>query len=128
MKLLILVFALIASGSSFALDCSKADNTIDINQCAQIQQAKTDEELNEVYKRVLAMLDGIDKEPDQRIKSDLKAGLIKAQRLWVKFREADCANVYDFWSNGTIRSVMYSDCMRARAEQRIKELGEYQRP
>ena len=128
MKFLFLFFFLIASGSSFALDCSKADNTIEINQCAQIRQTKTDEELNEAYQRVLAMLEGINKEPDNRIKTDLKAGLIKAQRLWVKFREADCANIYDFWSNGTIRSVMYSDCMRGRAEQRIKELDEYQRP
>ena len=128
MKFLFLFFFLIASGSSFALDCNKADNTIEINQCAQIRQAKTDEELNGAYQRVLTMLDGINKEPDNRIKTDLKAGLIKSQRLWVKFREADCANVYDFWSNGTIRSVMYSDCMRGRAEQRIKELDEYQRP
>jgi uncharacterized protein YecT (DUF1311 family) len=55
-----------------------------------------------------------------------KKSLIAAQRAWVKFREADCNAVYEQWKTGTIRTVMFIECMQKRAETRIKELEEYQ--
>lgn len=58
-------------------------------------------------------------------KSDLKKQLIDAQRVWVKFREADCQAIYTLWSDVTIRNAMYIECMSTRAQQRIKELNEF---
>lgn len=44
----------------------------------------------------------------------------------MKFREADCNALYELYRDGTIRTVMYIGCMQAHAEQRIKELKEYE--
>lgn len=127
MRILILSIALAIPATAFALDCSDPQNTIENDVCAHREQVKTDEQLTVVYQRVLTSLDAMDKDPANHIKANLKNGLIAAQRLWVKFREADCQNVYDYWSDGTIRGVMYSGCMKAHAEQRIKELEEYEK-
>ncbi len=113
-------------GRAFALDCNKAISTPDINECARIEQEKVEKTLNEVYRRVLKQVEQIGKNPESERQADFKKTFIEAQRLWVKFREADCQNVYKFWSGGTIRGLMYISCMQSRAEQRIKELGEYE--
>jgi uncharacterized protein YecT (DUF1311 family) len=123
--LVFIVFSLVVT-QAFALDCNKAVSTPDINECARINQEKTEKLLNEVYRRVLKQIEEINKNPENESQKDFKKNFIEAQRLWVKFREADCNNVYTYWSGGTIRGVMFSGCMQARAEQRIKELREYE--
>lgn len=123
--LIFLVFSLVAH-QTFAIDCNKAMSTPDINECARIDQERTEKLLNEVYRRVLKQIEGISKNPENESQAELKKSFIEAQRLWVKFREADCNNVYTYWSGGTIRGVMFIGCMQARAEQRIKELREYE--
>ena len=113
-------------GSAFALDCNKAASTPEINECAHIEQEKVEKKLNDVYRRVLKQIEEVGKNPESEAQADIKKTFIEAQRLWVKFREADCQNVYKFWSGGTMRGLMYIGCMQSRAEQRIKELGEYE--
>lgn len=110
--------------SALALDCNKAITTPEINQCAKIEQDKIEAKLNKIYQRVLKTLD----KPDTEIEyySKMKESLIAAQRAWVKFREADCDAVFEKNASGTIRTVMYIECMQARAEQRIKELEIYE--
>jgi uncharacterized protein YecT (DUF1311 family) len=127
MKYLFLFPILFLSNQVFALDCEKAITTPDINECGRIELDKVEKELNLVYQRVLKMMDKISKEPSAENNSDLKKSFIDAQRLWVKFREADCQTTYTFWSGGTIRGAMYIGCMQARAKQRIKELQEYEK-
>ena len=110
------------AGAAAALDCSKAMTTPDMNECAAIDQKKADARLNQVYQRVLKSL-----EPDAG-GAETKKKLVEAQRAWVKFRDADCAAVYQQHIDGTIRNVMHHGCMRARTEQRIKELNEFSQP
>lgn len=111
-------------GSAFALDCSKAITTPDINECASIDQKKVEAKLNKVYQRVLKSLD----KPDAPLEpySEMRKTLVAAQREWVKFREADCDAVYQKHVSGTIRTVMYIGCMQSHAEKRIKELEDYE--
>jgi uncharacterized protein YecT (DUF1311 family) len=119
-------FVAVLSFPAFALDCEKVMNTLDINACGQIELKKLDKELTQTYKMVLAKFDKISKEPTNIAdKSKLKQSLIDAQRLWVKFRDADCNTTYTLWSDGTIRGQMYLGCMKSKTEQRIKELKEY---
>jgi len=121
-----LIFSLLA-GQAFALDCKEAVSTPEVSECARIDQEKIEKRLNEVYRRVLKQIEEIGKNPENDFQKDLKKNFIEAQRLWVKFREADCNNVYAYWSGGTIRGLMFTSCMQARAEQRIKELSEYEK-
>jgi uncharacterized protein YecT (DUF1311 family) len=36
--------------------------------------------------------------------------LAQAQRSWVRYRDAECASVFDYWKGGTIRTSMELDC------------------
>ncbi len=115
----IIMISLFLTTQTFALDCSKAITTPDMNTCAKQEQERVEVKLNKVYKKVMRTLSQPDTEIEEYPKA--KKTLRKAQRLWVKFREADCDAVYLKYS-GTMRTVMHISCMQLHAEQRIKEL------
>lgn len=110
----------------FALDCGQAVTTIDINQCAKIEQEKVEKELNDVYQRVLANIMALNQRPETSLQTNIAQNFIDARRQWVKLRDADCKNVYHYWSGGSIRNLMYLDCMQSMAKQRIKLLKIYE--
>lgn len=110
---------------ALALDCSKASNTIEINECASIEQKKGETRLNAVYQRVMKYLDK--QIADGDLDKASKTTLIEAQRAWIKFREADCNAVYQYHIAGTIRGVMSINCMKTHTERRIKDLEEYEK-
>ncbi len=119
----IAIATLFLTTNALALDCSKAISTPDLNTCAKQDQKEVEAELNTVYKEVIRSLSGPDTELEKP--SEVKSALIKAQRAWVKFREADCNAVYLKHMSGTIRTVMYIGCMQSHAEQRIKALKNF---
>ncbi len=114
-----------ASQLALALDCSKASNTLEINECASIEQKKVEAKLNAVYQRVMKFLDK--QIADGDLDKASKTTLIEAQRAWLKFREADCSAVYQYHIAGTIRNVMHIGCMQTHTERRIKDLEEYEK-
>lgn len=118
MKYLMFLLLAASAGSSYALDCAKASSTVEINQCSLVEQQKVEKQLNAAYQQTLKEIAGMD-DPG------IKTKLIDAQRLWVKFREADCEAEYAKWQGGSIRNVMYSECMQARAKQRIQQLEQF---
>jgi uncharacterized protein YecT (DUF1311 family) len=123
MRTLIALLLASVTATVAALDCDKAISTPEINACASQEQEKAEARLNKVYRRVLKNLDHRDDGLDNY--SEMKKTLVEAQRAWVKFREADCNAVYTRHASGTIRGVMFIGCMQAHAEQRIKELEQY---
>jgi uncharacterized protein YecT (DUF1311 family) len=102
--------------------CDKAYTTIELNQCAESEYQKADKNLNVAYQAALTVSESID-EVQQR--KDTRQSLIEGQRFWVKFRDKDCDAVYNLWSGGTIRGVMYWGCMIDRTKQRTKELESF---
>ena len=127
MKKFVFIIALLQPNSVFALDCKSAISTPDVNACEKIELDKVELTLNQVYQRVLKQMDAISREPANIAdKSMLRKNFVDAQRLWVKFRKADCDTTYLYWSDGTIRGSMYLSCMMNRANQRIKELKAYE--
>ena len=108
-----------AATSAHALDCANAVSTVDMNDCAAQEQQQVEKQLNDAYRRVLA-------ETPAKVggakPAKPKDSLVAAQRLWVKFREADCKAVLDLWSEGSIRNLQYLGCMRDHAQVRIKQL------
>lgn len=105
------------------LDCEKAIATPDINACGQITQKKIETELNAVYRQTLQSLS--QSETAFEKPGEVKSALVEAQRAWIKFREADCHAVFLKNQGGTMRSLMYTGCLQAHAEQRIKELKRF---
>ncbi|CAH0188474.1 hypothetical protein SRABI118_01430 [Massilia sp. Bi118] len=112
-----------SAASAAALDCKNAMSTPDMNECAAIELKGVEAKLNEVYRQTLKTLDAEGKES-----VEAKQKLITAQRAWVKFREADCAAVYQRNAGGTIRTLMHIGCMQGHAETRMKALKEFVEP
>lgn len=108
-----------AASSAHALDCPNAVSTVDMNDCAAQEQQQVEQQLNDVYRRVLAATPTT---TGGAKPAKPKDSLVAAQRLWVKFREADCKAVLDLWSEGSIRNLQYLGCMRDHARLRIKQL------
>ncbi|PXX41575.1 lysozyme inhibitor LprI family protein [Undibacterium pigrum] len=124
-NLILLLTLACASSLAQAIDCNKASNTMEINECASIEQQKVEAKLNQVYQRVLK---GMEKDyaSDGNF-ADMKKAFVNAQRAWIKFREADCDAVYQKNIGGTIRNVMHISCMQARAKTRIAELEDFEK-
>jgi len=79
-------------------------------QCIGVELKLQDAALNAAYRTLTA-----DMTPEQ------KAGLQKAQRAWIAFRDADCAARYSpDW--GTMSTIDANFCMLRRTTERTIEL------
>ncbi len=121
----VILLSLVAATPAFASDpCETAASTIDINKCAKQQFDQQDKLLNAAYQAALLVVPSTN-EPGTSGETP-RALLVKAQRRWVEYRDADCKAKYQIFAGGTIRNTIYLGCMRERTEQRIKELATHQ--
>ena len=104
--------------------CKTQDNTIEINECGKIELAKKDKELNAAYQALIKRLAPSDKSDDTNY-TEIKKQLVEAQRNWIKYRDADCSAKYTLYEQGTIRGIVHLSCLKAKTEQRTKELLEW---
>lgn len=98
------------AGTAFADDCQDAHNTIEFNECGARVYAKADDELNQIYKLVLAR------------NADLKSEIRQSQRQWILFRDAECKAASDMWKGGTGMNYAYLSCMAQLTRQRTDYL------
>lgn len=106
----ILVIALFHT--SYAKEpCEREDSTVALNECSKFKFDEADKALNIEYQQVLKNLQTLGRAGDDV--SKIKASLVKAQRAWVAFRDADCVAVYENYSGGSIRNVAYFGCMES---------------
>lgn len=101
--------------------CASAVTMPEVEACAERDFKAEDERLNKAFKTLLQAL------PEQ---SDVghagespRAALVKAQRRWIAFRDADCNAKFALVAGGSIRVATVWVCQRERTEQRIKELA-----
>ncbi len=88
-----------------------AYSTVDMLACTDAEVKKHDKLLNANYRKLMSNLN-----PDRQ------ATLRKAQRLWIKYRQANCDFYYDP-EGGTIQSLHSSGCVLTMTADRAKELG-----
>lgn len=119
-KTLVCTGLLAASAAAHALDCANAVSTVDMNACAVEDQKKVEQELNDTYRKVLGLMPAAVGEGPRKVNP--KTSLVAAQRVWVKFREADCKAVYELWSDGSARDLQRLGCMKAHAVARTQQL------
>ncbi len=92
---IILILALLLSSISIAGQkpkddpCPNAQSQLEMNQCAGNAYKAADGELNQVYRKLVAMLDAED-----------KVQLKVAQTAWLKYRDANCEFVGDHVQRG----------------------------
>jgi uncharacterized protein YecT (DUF1311 family) len=89
--------------------CGEKTSTVEVVDCVQAKTNAADQRLNTAYKALQAQID-----PNQR------QPLLAAQRLWVQYRDANCA--FYGTQNGSIRQVQAAECLRSMTEDRAHEL------
>lgn len=94
------------------------DTAVGIAQCIAAETAVWDDILNEEYQKSRAVL----KIRDADELSDLAGGLQKAQRAWIAFRDAHCDFTYAWWEGGSIRGVVYANCLLVMTSERSTQL------
>ena len=89
--------------------CGDQPNTVAIADCVQANTKTWDRRLNTAYQNLKRRIDAGQREP-----------LTAAQRLWVRFRDANCR----FYGSqeGSIRQIQAAECVRAMTQQRALEL------
>jgi uncharacterized protein YecT (DUF1311 family) len=118
----VLALAIFGTTAARADDCSKAQTTIDMNECANGNFKAADRDLNRIYDRALV----ISKESDRDIQGvdySYEKALRATQRAWIAFRDADCVQPPPPLS-GSIATMERLDCMTQRTIARTKELTE----
>ena len=114
---IMLILVLLLSGISIAGQkpkddpCPNAQSQLEMNQCAGNAYKAADGELNQVYRKLVAMLDAED-----------KAQLKVAQTAWLKYRDAHCEFVGDQYKGGSIRPMIYAFCLADVTRNRTTEL------
>lgn len=89
--------------------CGDKVSTVEIVDCVDAKTKVWNDRLNRAYQALPQRLD-----PAQR------GPLKDAQRLWIKYRDANCG----FYASqeGTIRQVQAAECMRSMTQDRALEL------
>lgn len=91
--------------------CAGVVVTSDLVSCFSKAKDASDAKLNSVYQSIRKKLD-----------SDDSTRLIETQRLWIKYRDANCAAARALYGNGTAQGPAYLACMEAMTRARAKEL------
>ncbi|RBO89691.1 lysozyme inhibitor LprI family protein [Pseudochrobactrum asaccharolyticum] len=107
------VFALPSYAS---IDCDKAEDQATMTKCANDELAKADKQLNANYKKIESRL--ADDE-------DTKKLLITSQRLWMKFRDAECNFATSTIAGGSLHPMMVAMCRSQLTSDRNKQLSNY---
>jgi len=114
-SLTVIALVLILSASPLAAEpapeenCNDANSTAEIVQCLATQTAIWDRRLNLTYQKLMSSL------PARR-----RERLRNAQRLWVQFRDANCA--YFASGEGSIARVEAGQCLLRLTSARAQEL------
>ena len=91
--------------------CGEKTSTLEVVECVWAKTDASDQRLNAAYKALQA-----------RIEANQRQPLLAAQRLWVKYRDANCA--FYGVQDGSIRQVQRAECIRSMKEDRAHELEE----
>jgi uncharacterized protein YecT (DUF1311 family) len=92
--------------------------TYGILKCGEAEIAFQDARLNRAYKADMA---------DLADSPNGKAALLKAQRAWIAFRDADCATVRAL-SGGTIAPIYVQNCYLQHTARRAQALEDLLKP
>lgn len=94
----------------------KAVSTQDMIECADKEYLEQDKRLNAAYKALLS-----------RQTPNRASQLLDLQRLWIKYRDANCKFYYDP-DGGSIARILANDCMLTTTKDRANELQSMMMP
>lgn len=91
--------------------CQTPASNAEETNCFIAASKAADNKLNATYTRIREMLS-----------SDEQKDLQEAQRLWLRFRDANCSAERNLYGSGTAAPMVYAACMEADTRQRTAEL------
>ena len=91
--------------------CAGVVVTSDLVACLRKARASSDAEMNSLYQKIRNRLDASEAEQ-----------LTKTQRLWIKYRDANCSAERSVYEPGTAALPAYPACLEAMTRERTKEL------
>lgn len=107
-RLVIMGLALVpglAAGTAQA--ACPGDTQLEMNECASLAHEQADRRLNQLYRQ-------LDKTP----------ALVAAEKAWIAYRDAECAYQAQRYEGGSMQPQVYSSCLAALTEDRIRQLRE----
>ena len=108
----------IGTASNVCMDTEEGGySTIGMVQCTARETDWWDSRLNTSYTKLGETLD-----------ADLFTTLQQAQRTWIAYRDQSCGFEYDFWGNGSMRSIAHASCMLDETARRAETLWRYLNP
>jgi len=116
MKYFLAALALCLAFSASAdesIDCEEASSTADLNECAVQEMAAAE-------KVLAAYLEKAKEEYD--FEKKVLAKLDKSQESWKKYSKDYCDSIYEVWSEGSIRGVMFGECMVRLTKERTHNI------
>ncbi len=113
---LVVLVTLIPASLSAADDCADALDQRTMNGCADETYKAADSELNAVYQEIVRRL---------AEDTDTKLLLVKAQRAWIGFRDAECDFATSAVAGGSIYPTICAGCAEALTLKRSEELKSY---
>jgi len=121
----------ISTGSPAKDPCDKAMSQMEMNQCSGEQYKKADARLNAVYRKALALLTtDLDKARNRNDNDETKHVEISIQKLkvaeraWIQYRDLHCDAAGHEYEGGSMRPMIWADCMERTTEHRIADLKE----
>lgn len=97
--------------------CANAQTQAAMDECAGLAFKKSDAELNKLYKEITQRLLNNDE--------DVLKLLVKAQRAWISYRDAECKFSSSQSAEGSIYPVIYAQCLKSLTDVRIEEFTTY---
>lgn len=90
---------------------SFAQTQLEMNETAYANYKKADAQLNKVYKQLMTIL----------TKKE-KPLLIQAEKDWLKFRDSHCKFEASQYEGGSIKPLIYYNCLEETTKKRIAEI------
>jgi len=116
---------LLTAGAASAedIDCENPQTQSDLRSCEVARHETADKALNAQYKKTRAAMAAIDTDLDGDMKGAEQA-LVKAQRAWIDYRDAEC-DAFGFQARGgTMEPMLVAGCLADVTDRRTKELKE----
>ena len=116
-----MLFSPLAITGVHALDCSNPQVTLEMKMCAQEAYKAADGDLNADYKMARDYFRALDENFSGNLKGAAKT-LLKAQRIWIKYRDAQCHLEGFSFRGGTMEGLMVLTCLEHMTRQRSEIL------
>ena len=102
--------------------CSDLSSNVEIGQCTAAAYQKADQELNDIWPKVLLYIDGQKDYMPADARQTWKATVVAAQKAWITFKESDCAAVEYEWWGGSGASIAETTWLYSHTADRVADL------